>query len=236
MLALISLLVLGLSSVDARRTQGVVQAKESEDQFFVFANFCFDCSTIDPDSKNCFISNSADPNPDAGTIFYTLKYPSGITPSASYKLVSYSDLDNEWGQVYDVNTGKYLDNSCLDREGFGAAIPAEFGAEHNTVVKQRFRPRFWYFALSCCDCDGTEGKTIEGIEFNVYFLNDKTNWKDHQVEFGVDEFSLRGTYIAFFVFYIVYLFVHGWAVKEHYSINGGTVHQIYCHLFGNRHD
>jgi len=227
MLALISLLVLGLSSVDARRTQGVVQAKESEDQFFVFANFCFDCSTNDVDSKTCFIANTPGVNPDAGTIVYTLKYPSGITPSASYRLVSYSDLDNSWGQVYDVNTGKYLANDCEEREGFGKVKIADLdGVEHDTVIYQGLRPRFWYFALSCCDCDGTEGKTIEGIEFDVHFLNDKTDWKVHQFEFGVDEFSLRGTYVAFLVLYIVYLFVHGWAVKEHYSINGGTVHQF----------
>jgi hypothetical protein len=191
-----------------RLVQGVIDSSMNFEGLYTFANFCFD---FNPEGDNL-----------AGTIKY--QFTGDLPAGRNVRALSFSDLDTSWGKVFNNGNGQFRQgNTCEDIQGFAAGNAAvQPGQWEMFPIRQRIRPRFWYFALSCCDCSENE---LDGIEFSVHLLNDQTGWPEADWEFGVDERGMNVLFLFFFIFYLAYYCLHAYALKELLSMNG-TIHQF----------
>ena len=191
-----------LTGVQGRFTSGKLSDLTPHSNMYTFANFCFD---YNPEEGS-----------QAGTIHYlfTGDFPVGKDVLA----LSFSDQDDHWGSVFNTDTASFRDVTCEELIQYSSAdTDAIAGVQATVPVTQRLRPRYWYFALACCECD--EGE-LDEIEFQVRMLNDQTGWPATLHEFGVDEKGLSALFVFYSIFYVIYFFLHGYALKEHLAING----------------
>jgi len=139
-----------------------------------------------------------------------------------------------------------MDNmdTCEERLKASKNSPGQFQVNLNSngeanpprITMIQGNPRYWYFAILCCAYQDplntssninrcqTPGALLN-LQYNIHMLNNETNWSRNDWEFGFDEKGLAAMYTAYLAIYILYLFVHGYGLKELRFING-SIHSF----------
>lgn len=60
---------------------------------------------------------------------------------------------------------------------------------------------------------------MANIQYTIHMVNNQTSWTAWNWEFGVDEQGLQSMYLTYTIIYVIYLAVHGYAIKSHYDVN-----------------
>ena len=108
-------------------------------------------------------------------MYLSLNHKQLSSPPLGLTFIVYDDADS-WPDIYDTNRGRFFpDLTCEDRTAASHHTPVAISEWGDLIqrVNQARRPKFWYFTLVCCDCPPD---AMEGIEFEVHSLNNKTQF------------------------------------------------------------
>jgi len=145
--------------------------------------------------KFCFIQVPAEPPTAGGLLSWKINNLPNVNPKVV--LAFYHDAYNNrtWPDIYQKSI------SCQDK--FAQRHDMAFLNQSSVLVKDVVSPHFWYVAAVNC------GGEID-LDYEMSFIN--TLGDKWQQQFSCDEIGLEGLYISYFIFYIIGVCIHAYAV------------------------
>lgn len=178
---------------EALRLEGLLP--RSTDFAEYVGKFCFDFKNVSEDGSNG--------DPYVGLLEYMVTAEGPVVPSANsgkLYLMIFDDESSHWKHA----RRKWKDSTCEEKKEMSSfvgeiKIPDKHqGVFHDVVkIRQRLRPRFWYFTIVACD-----GLSLADmpIRYELHSTNRMFGW---QSEISVDHVGLIKAYIAFFILFLV---------------------------------